>query len=76
VKRDEYDSCQVCGMNPGKPEFRGKQTYVCLRCGAIVCAECSEDGIPENYITVNPIVCRACSHEEHLERKERLADQR
>ena len=58
------DDCQLCGMNPTEPKNAGRQVYVCDRCEALVCSECSEDG-PNSKL-----YCDMCAHELRLDEKE------
>lgn len=47
------EMCQRCGLDPNKPEHNGRQVYVCDRCKALVCSECSENE-PNNEIFCLP----------------------
>lgn len=53
----QYDKCSRCDVDPNLKEHEGRQIYVCDRCGAFVCSDCSEDGSPEEFKTPTPVVC-------------------
>lgn len=53
--RGAPEKCSKCDLDPELPENGGCQIYVCDRCGALVCSQCSEDG-PDNAV-----LCLPCS---------------
>lgn len=69
-------TCQFCGLDPAKKENKGRQVYVCDRCEALTCSDCSEDGP-----NAGEVYCKPCDHQHRLEeadkydsRPEREAD--
>jgi hypothetical protein len=59
-------TCQLCGLDPEKKENKGCQLYVCDKCDALVCSECSEDGP-----NAGEVYCKPCDHERNLEEAEK-----
>jgi hypothetical protein len=57
-KKLRPEKCQFCGLDPVKKGNEGRQVYVCDKCEAFVCSNCSESA------PGGGVLCKPCDHRE------------